>query len=347
MVSEDPLPLPSEWEPYRRALVLLALGAVTFGSLLGIRGVAAAPRAQTPAQSAAPPLPAPDPTSVAAVVPARPRLDQRVERCGPITPPGEDRFGAPHELSIGNIWIPKRGGHTSGHGYHVVVHFHAERAARRALRPLSGRLAFVGIDLGTVTGHYSKPFGDTDSFRDLKASIQRALVKQSGEPQAHIASLILSGWSAGVGAVSVLLKRFSDEIAGVALLDGLHAGWRLDQPTDGSERSVEARYLTPVLRYASAALRDERWLFISHSHVPTTDYAPTSVTADRLLKELQLTRRVVDPGDDDYGVTSLVRRGGFTLEGRLGADERAHCAQLALLADALSERLPPLEAPSP
>ncbi len=347
-MSEEPEPALSEWEPYRRALVLLALGAVAFGALLAIRGVAAPPRALAAAPSASPTLavPAPPPSEPAAATPPRPRLDQRVERCGPVTPPGEDHFAAPRELSMGEIWIPKQGGHDASHGFDVVVHFHGKRAAKRALRPLSDRVALVGIDLGTLTGHYSKPFDDAEAFRDLRSSITRALERHTGQPEAHIKRLVLSGWSAGVGAIPTLLKRFSEDIAGVALLDGLHAGWRLDQPSDLTERSVEARYLTPVLRYAQAALRGERWLFVSHSHVPTTGYAPTSVTADRLLRELGLPRRVVDPGDDDYGVTSEVRRGGFTLEGRLGADERAHCAQLVLLADALAAQLPNPEAPS-
>src|SRR5690606_7506930 len=135
----------------------------------------------------APKTPAPE-------APRTARLDQRVEGCGPVAPTAVDHFDEPRELSLGRAWLPKRGGHDQSFGYDVLIHFHAHKAARKIVQPFSDRLVLVGIDLGTMTGDYSKPLSKPDTFTDLRSSLTLALQKHSGEKAAHIKSLSISGW---------------------------------------------------------------------------------------------------------------------------------------------------------
>lgn len=338
----QPEPLHSDREVYRRSLIVLAFGLLISGSLLGLRGRAGADPAAPPSEPSATALVAPRASAPPTpAVPETPRLDERVERCGPVAPTATDHFGAPRELSLGRAWIPRRGGHDPSFGYDVLIHFHAHKAARKIVQPFSDRLVFVGVDLGDMTGDYSKPLSEAEVFTDLRASITSALRHQSGHETAHIKSLSVSGWSAGVGAVPTLLKRFSAEIDALILLDGLHAGWKLDKPTDGTQASVEVSYLTPVIRFAKLALAGDKQLIISHSDVPTEGYAPTRVTADRLLSELKLERTLQDPGQDTFGRWGSVDQGGFALWAHHGSAERGHCAELVLLADALEARVLP------
>lgn len=336
--------LASDAEVYRRALLVLGVGALILAALVGIRGRSIARASQAPEPSVAAPSPPPAPSPSAtpdAPASAPPRLDQRVGRCGPLDPTAPDHFAEPRELSLGQVWIPREGGHDADFGYDVLIHFHGHKPARKIVQPFSDRLVYVGIDLGTLTGDYSKPLSKEETFLDLQHSLRLALQKHSGNEKAHVRSLTLSGWSAGVGAIPTLLKRFSADIDALILLDGLHAGWKLDKPTDGTAASVEVHYLTPVISFAKQALANQKSLVITHSEVPTEGYAPTHVTADRLLEALELRRQPFDPGADEFGRFSYVQQGGFTLWAHHGSEERGHCAQLVLLQDALQRRVLP------
>ncbi len=342
--STSEAPLSSDAEVYRRALLVLGVGVLILAALIGIRGRSLAQASQAPAPSVAveapPAAPSERPAAEPDVHPPA-RLDQRVGRCGPLDPKTPDHFAEPRELSLGRAWIPTEGGHDADFGYDVLVHFHGHKPARKIVQPFSDRLVYVGIDLGTLTGDYSKPLSKDDAFQDLLHSLRIALQKHTGKQKAHVRTLTLSGWSAGVGAIPTLLKRFSADIDALVLLDGLHAGWKLDKPTDGTAASVEVRYLTPVIAFAKQAIAGEKRLVITHSEVPTEGYAPTRVTADRLLQALDLKRQPFDPGPDEFGRFSYVQQGGFTLWAHHGSEERGHCAQLVLLHDALEQRVLP------
>ncbi|MGE0327833.1 MAG: hypothetical protein AB7K71_32930 [Polyangiaceae bacterium] len=341
--SASEAPLASDAEVYRRTLLVLGVGGLILAALVGIRGRSIAKANEAPTASVVE-APAPPPAETAP--PEQPakamqRLDQRVGRCGPLDPTAPDHFAEPRELSLGRAWIPREGGHDTDFGYDVLIHFHGHKPARKLVQPFSDRLVYVGIDLGTLTGDYSKPLSTDETFLDLEHSLRLALQKHTGKEKAHVRTLTISGWSAGVGAVPTLLKRFSADIDALILLDGLHAGWKLDKPTDGTASSVEPRYLSPVIAFAKQALAGEKRLVITHSEVPTEGYAPTRVTADRLLQALELQRQPFDSGPDEFGRFAYVQQGGFTLWAHHGSEERGHCAQLVLLQDALEQRVLP------
>lgn len=344
--AESQPALASDAEVYRRALLVVGVGALILAALVGIRGRSIAQASQPPVPSAAASLPDHAPALAAppetpAPAKQRARLDQRLGRCGPLDPSTPNHFAEPRELSLGRAWIPKAGGHDPDFGYDVLIHFHGHKPARKLVQAFSDRLVYVGIDLGTLTGDYSKPLSKDETFLDLQRSLRLALQKHSGKEKAHIRTLTLSGWSAGVGAIPTLLKRFSADIDALVLLDGLHAGWKLDKPTDGTASSVEVHYLTPVVTFAKLALTGKKRLVLTHSEVPTEGYAPTRVTADRLLQALDLRRQPIDPGADEFGRLSYVERSGFSLWAHRGSEERGHCAQLVLLQDALEQRVLP------
>ena len=121
--AESQPALASDAEVYRRALLVVGVGALILAALVGIRGRSIAQASQPPVPSAAASLPDHAPALAAppeAPAKQRARLDQRLGRCGPLDPTTPNHFAEPRELSLGRAWIPKTGGHDPDFGYEIV-----------------------------------------------------------------------------------------------------------------------------------------------------------------------------------------------------------------------------------
>lgn len=247
-------------------------------------------------------------------------------------------------LSMGQILMPREGGHTPDGGFDVVVHFHGHEAARKSFVEVARGAVLVGIDLGVGSGPYENAFADADRFRGLLASIERALVKQSGLPNAHVRHLALSSWSAGYGAVTKILAHHASKIDAVVLLDSLHADYVAGPPEDvHAIHGVSSLAIKPVVEFARRAAEGRGLFYLSHSRVVPPGYASTSEVADFLLGEIG-GHRVAMQGENPLGaeLESGFDREGLHLRGYLGRDERAHCAHTELLAEAVRDVLEPV-----
>jgi hypothetical protein len=92
---------------------------------------------------------------------------------------------------------------------------------------------------------------------------------------------------------------------------------------------------------AEASIAGKKFFAITHSAVRTDTYASTTESADFLLSRLGLVRTSSErPGPlPGMVLESSVERGGFSLEGYAGGDERAHSQHLWALGDTLFRRL--------
>ncbi len=334
---------PTDLQLFARALGLGLLGVAAVGL---VAALASAERVKTHAAKA---LTAIEPPSLAEPQGARERLEAAPltpelrrkghHECYPHDPIGLGPYAPYRNLILGRIAIPQQGGHTDDFGYDVVVHFHGHTAVRKTLVQVARGVAFVGIDKGLGSGRYSGPFKNPQLFPQLRASIEKALRRHSGDERAHIRHLALSAWSAGYGAVNEILKLHADEVDGVILLDGLHAAWSREyRRHDGSIQSLSARNITPTFDFARRALDGEKIFIWTHSRV-TPRYPSTAQTANLLLDELGLVRARVDDDPGDYGQDGAVDAQGLHVWSFRGGDQRAHCAHIAHIARAVRDIL--------
>jgi hypothetical protein len=244
-------------------------------------------------------------------------------------------------ISMGQMIMPLSGGHTADGGYDVVVHFHGHEAVRHAFVEVARKAVLVGIDLGNSSGPYEHAFEDPSAFPRLLDGITRGLVKQSGDPHAHIRHLALSSWSAGYGAVRRILSRYTTGIDAVVLLDSLHSGYE-PRTSASSVHRVAGAPIAPVGEFAARAAAGDVIFYLSHSAIVPPGYASTSEVADYIINEVggvRTPRQGVNPLGAEL-VSGFDRR-GMHVRGYLGGDKPAHCAHVELLAEVVRDYLEP------
>jgi hypothetical protein len=124
----------------------------------------------------------------------------------------------------------------------------------------------------------------------------------------------------------------------VVLLDSLHAG-------HDAQGRLEESSLAPFVAFARKASEGGPLFYVTHSAVPTPDYASTTETAAFLLKQIGAlaspTSAYPDPSDP-FRLTRIVDQGHFHVRGFAGADRDAHCQQLRLLPSILRDEVLPV-----
>ena len=107
----------------------------------------------------------------------------------------------------------------------LVIHFHGSAAfvSEYAAAQLGNDHIIATVQLGSGSGIYDRSFSDPPVFDSLMAGIVRSASRTLGGDVAF-KRIILSGWSAGYGAVRAILRDsvHAERIDGVMLLDGLH-----------------------------------------------------------------------------------------------------------------------------
>ena len=257
--------------------------------------------------------------------------------------PGFGRWLPWKSLVQGQILLPAHGGATADAGYDVVVHFHGHEAVRHGFIEAARGSVLVGIDLGIGSGPYESAFRDRNAWPQLVASIERALQKHAGTGGAHIRHLALSSWSAGYGAVTQILAHHAAEIDAVVLLDSLHSDYVTGAPQDlRAIHGVWGLPIAPVTAFAQRAARGDGVFYFSHSQVVPPGYASTTEVADFVLGEVggaRVPMQAMNPLGAELQTGFDV--GGVRVRGYAGADERAHCAHVAQLAEVVRDQLEP------
>jgi len=303
------------------------------------------PAATEPSVERAAPAPAP---SASAPEPRRltiPPLtaEQRAkgfDECNPLDPLGLGPYAPFVPLPLGKLMVPLRGGHTPDMGYDVLIHFNGGDAARKVLTQVARGVALVIVDKPDG-GAYTRAVGTKAVLPFLRRAIDRALKKHSGSDQAHVRHLGVSAWSAGTMAVTALIAQGHDDLDAVVILDGLHGAWKLGAPREQKTSSLDARFVKHEIELARRARRGELQFVLTHSSVDPGVFPATSTTAASLLEELGLTPAAVERGADPYGRVSRVDDKGLHVWGHAGNDVKAHCSQLLLLGEVVSELLEP------
>jgi hypothetical protein len=236
-------------------------------------------------------------------------------------------------LEVGRMLMPKSGALTADNGFDVMIHFHGGNAVRKMIADTARGIFVVGIDLGAGSSAYGRPFSDPELFRNLLRDIEKSVAEYTKKPSAHIRRLGLTGWSAGYGAIRAILKQKAGKrVDAVVLLDGLHSNYDENNPL-----GLRASQLRPFVQFAKRAVSGGKFMFVSHSSIVPPGYASTTETAHYLATKLGL--KVLRSSAKDSPLLSRyeqAKSGGFLMRGYHGEGKDDHCAQIALITDAVA-----------
>lgn len=236
-------------------------------------------------------------------------------------------------LEVGRMLMPKRGALTADNGFDVMIHFHGGGAVRKMISDTARGIFVVGIDLGAGSSAYGRPFSDPELFLNILEDIETSVAEYTNKPSAHIRNLGLTGWSAGYGAIRAILRQKAGKrVDAVVLLDGLHSNY-----DETNSLGLRASQLTPFVRFAQRAVNDDKYMFVSHSSIVPPGYASTTETAHYLATKLGV--KVHRSSAKDSPLLSRyeqAKSGGFLMRGYHGEGKDDHCAQIALITDAVA-----------
>lgn len=247
-----------------------------------------------------------------------------VEPCN--TPAPREAIENQLVLGSGRLALPPAALNADGR-FDLVIHLHGNEPVVREHAASGQRFA-----LYTETLHgdrsYASVFSGSALFSALVDQIAARVSQRTGR-SASVRHVAVSAWSAGFEGVRALLHQLEDpRLDAVVLVDGLHA------PRD--PQALAAR-MAPFEGFARLAMSSRKFMLITHSSIPTPDYASTTETAHYLIHQLG-GRPMPVQREDGFGL-SLVdyyTSGQLHVRGYAGNDKADHCAQLFLLRTAFA-----------
>jgi hypothetical protein len=240
-------------------------------------------------------------------------------------------------LPVGQMIAPHKGGVSKSGGFDLVVHFHGHEAIRKEFVKAAKGQVLVGIDLGIGSGAYSNAFSSPHVFTDLVAAVEQEMSKRSGK-KAHVRKLALSSWSAGYGAVDMILRQpAGKKIDALILLDSLHTGYE-----DEQAHTLKAAQIEPFIAFAKRAAAGHGLMYMSHSSIIPPGYASTTEVSHLVVSELH-GKVKHSTSKDVLGLDMFEKfdKGNFHMRGYTGDDKPDHCAHIGLMADVMKHRLGP------
>jgi hypothetical protein len=212
----------------------------------------------------------------------------------------------------------------------LTIHFHGEpwfiidEQLRRGLRePL------LCVALGQGSSVYRVPFEDRAWLGKLVEKVEKQL-------QTRVKAVDIASFSAGYGAVREIVKvpEYRQLIRRIVLCDSMYGSFAA-----GSTTRPAAEHIEPWALFAKMAAKGEKTFVLTHSQVPTSNYASSSQCAAALIEAVGGTRILVPRGstpatlDLEYPLLTRTDLGHFHVWGYDGADAQAHLTHVRHLAD--------------
>ena len=176
----------------------------------------------------------------------------------------------------------------------LLIHFHgAAFVPEHAVSQAQREYVLAVVDLGPGSAVYETAFRDPAVFDRLFDAIRDRLDSHSGG--AELSTVVLSGFSAGHGAIRSILRepRHAARVGSVLLLDGLHTGYLPPRTVLAEGGALDEGPLSPFLRFAESAIGGTKALVITHSEIFPGTFASTTETTDYLIRALGLKRAPV------------------------------------------------------
>jgi len=237
----------------------------------------------------------------------------------------------------------------------LLIHFHgASWLVEQHVARYLPRAALITVNLGAGSSAYRKPFEQPEAFQNLLSEAAETLGAKRGW-----ASITLSGFSAGYGAVREILRRpeYFALVNNVLLLDGMHASYSPEGKLLAEGGTIQAADVEPFVNFARAAVAGGRvasrrgargssprvsrgvhskavfnkadagrkTFVVTHAEIFPSAYASTTECADYLLSQLSLKRESkLAQGPMGMQQLSAADAGGFHLRGYAGNSAPDH-----------------------
>jgi hypothetical protein len=134
----------------------------------------------------------------------------------------------------------------------LLIHFHgASWLVEQHIARYLPRAALITVNLGAGSSAYRKPFEQPETFQNLLSEATENLGSKRGW-----ASITLSGFSAGYGAVREILRRpeYFALVNNVLLLDGMHASYSPEGKLLADGGTIQATDIDVFVNFARAAV---------------------------------------------------------------------------------------------
>jgi hypothetical protein len=213
-----------------------------------------------------------------------------------------------------DVWIPAN--LRNPNRVNLVVHFFgAAWLPQYAVSKLGSDAVAAVVNLGGGSGIYDRTFSDAAVFDSLLAGIAR-MVGESTEGEVRFRRVTLTGFSAGHGAIRAILRepRHVTRVDAILLLDGMHTSYIPERTVVATGGTLDTTNLVEFVRFAQAAIRNDKRFLVTHSEIFPGTFASTTETANFLLRALGLRRTpVLRWGPRGMQLLGEVRMGGFEL----------------------------------
>jgi hypothetical protein len=233
-----------------------------------------------------------------------------------------------------NVFIPERD--LTNSGFDLLIHFFSpEYIVEYAAEKYNGSIITACINLGAGSSVYYNAFPDSARFTSLISSIIKTASSKLGR-NIKIKRIIISGFSAGYGAVKKLLSYNSvyNKISGVLLLDGMHASYVPERKVLYQGGHIDTSAYTGFLKFAKDACRKnstKKFLF-THSEIFPGTFVSTTESADFLCSLLNLKiKPVLKWGPLGMQQLSIVHKNHFEILGFAGNTAPDHIDHLESL----------------
>jgi len=190
-------------------------------------------------------------------------------------------------LSVGTLLLPETA--RVRDTIPLYIHFHgAPWLAEWSVNQHARHAAVLTVQLGAGSGVYAQAFKDQAKFAALLAEAASAL---SPNRSVRFHPVVLSGWSAGYGAIREILRNHDNwpRIDAVLLEDGIHTSY----VPDGQPGPIDGDSLQPFVDFAREAIARRKVFLITHSEIFPGTFASTTECSEFLLKQVGVTPRAV------------------------------------------------------
>lgn len=223
--------------------------------------------------------------------------------------------------------------------FDVLFHFHGNpNLVERAWSRNRLNAALLIMNHGESTKPYADRYNYPEALDQLIDSAERYVRELCPNAPTRVSRIALSGWSAGYASIQKLIRseRGAARVDAVLLSDGLHTGLLSKAPRVISEAGLE-----PFIEFGKRALTDEKLMVMTHSAIPTEDFASTTETTDAVLHQLGVIR-VLHLEEEILGKMSMsseAHESSFHLMGFEGTQARDHGDHLRQLDTTLFNHL--------
>lgn len=239
-----------------------------------------------------------------------------------------------------DLWVPDNA--RKGDGVPLVVHFlGAAWLSQQAVGRLREPTVAAVVNLGAGSGVYHNTFSDPTAFDSLLASVVHEVSVVTGTA-ARISRLTLAGFSAGHGAIRVILRepRHFARVDAVLLLDGMHTSYVPEGQVLEQGGALDTTNLVAFADFARAAVAGKKRFLVTHSEIFPGTFASTTETADWMLRSLSLRRSaVLRWGPRGMQQLSDVRAGRFEVLGFAGNSGPDHIDHFHAMPELLARLL--------